>query len=138
MWRRAVPSSGGVWSINAAIDALLYSLSVYAVPIAVGAVTLIAVVAWERQYPTDRGDGLDIRVFEQVGSDLAPAQALVRLRSEAPVTYRDTRLSESPFWFSFVARPSGRGDRPFDPGREPSPFRRSCASSRCETFPFLG
>jgi len=105
MWRRPILFLSRVGSVNEALDALLHALSVYAVPIAVGAVTIVALVAWERQYPLDDGVDLDIRVVEQSGAELTPAQALSKLESATPSRYRETHLSESPFWFSFQVRP---------------------------------
>ena len=91
--------------IDLSVDSLIYGLSVCAVPIAVVVVTLIAFFAWERQFPESSQTSLEIRVLEQASDELAPEQALVKLSELEAVGYQDTNLSESAFWFSFVARP---------------------------------
>lgn len=95
--------------LREALDASLFALSVYGVPAAIGAVTLVALVAWERQYERSDPTPLAIAVIEERGAALAPAEAAARLRAAAPVPYRDTRRSESPFWFAFTAAPEGAG-----------------------------
>ena len=93
--------------INAAVDALIYSLSVYGLPIAVGVVSLAALWAWEHQYPDSGAKPLQIQVIPQTDVDLKPAQALAKLANGRAVAHHDTGLSESPFWFSFVVQPTG-------------------------------
>ena len=109
MWRQLTLALSRARNVNAALDALLYGLSVYAVPIAVGTVTVVAFIAWDRQYPLDSGAGLEIRVAEQADGVMTPEQALSALRSVEPVKHKDSHLSESPFWFSFEARPLAAG-----------------------------
>jgi len=111
MSQRALSSLGLLRRINESVDAALYALSLYGVPIAVALVTLIAFVAWDRQYPLGGGTPLDIRVFEQVGETLTPAEAMAELRRKQPVKYQDSRLSELPFWFAFRLQPTGKADR---------------------------
>lgn len=87
---------------NAAIDSLLYKLSVYGVPAVIGVVSLIALAMWQSQYPVGGATPLKFRVLEQATPALAPAQALAQLDERPPVLHHDTRLSEAPFWFSFA------------------------------------
>ncbi len=96
---------------NAALDLLLYGISLYGVPAAIGAVSLIALLLWNGQYSTSRGVPLEFRIVEQVEQELAPTQALALLDARPTVTHQDTHLSESPFWFSFTVQPSKTGDR---------------------------
>jgi len=95
--------------LREALDAAIFALSVYGVPAAIGAVTLVALVAWDRQYERADPAPLAIAVIEERGAALAPAEAAARLRAAAPVPFRDTRRSESPFWFAFTAAPEGAG-----------------------------
>ena len=91
---------------QAALEAFLYSFGVYAIPAAVGLITLVALATWEPQYHTAGAMPVGISVLQQDGVALEPAQALQALRSTAAVPHRDTQLSQAPFWFSFVASPS--------------------------------
>jgi len=98
---------------NAALDALLYGLSVYGVPAVIAVMSLIALLTFDKQYTAGAGSPLELRVFEQTGDAPEPAQALEQLADQPTVPYHDTRLSESPFWFSFTLRPSD-GNEPVD------------------------
>jgi diguanylate cyclase (GGDEF)-like protein len=91
---------------NAALDALLYALSVYGVPAVIAVMSLIALSTFNRQYDAGGGIPLEFRVFEQTGDAPEPPLALKQLADQVPVPYLDTRLSESPFWFSFTAQAS--------------------------------
>jgi diguanylate cyclase (GGDEF)-like protein len=84
------------------LDALIYGLSAYGLPIAIAALTAMALAIWQPHYPSADAQPLKLRVLEQSGAPLAPAQALARLQARDGVPHRDTRLSESPFWFSFA------------------------------------
>ena len=63
---------------------------------------------WQRytllpdSYPLDGAIGLEISSFEDEGLPLTPPQALARLADRPAVPEINTRLSEDPFWFSFV------------------------------------
>ena len=96
---------------NAALDSLLYRVSVYGVPGAIAAMSLVALVAWTGEYSTSGSSTLEFRVFEQTGEPPTPAQAMARLREQLAVDHFDTRLSESPFWFSFTMLPARPGER---------------------------
>jgi diguanylate cyclase (GGDEF)-like protein/PAS domain S-box-containing protein len=96
---------------NAALDALLYGLSVYGVPAAIGAMSLVALLAWNAEYATSGSSALEFRVFEQTGEAPAPRQALAQLKEQPAVDHLDTGLSESPFWFSFTVKPAKIDER---------------------------
>jgi diguanylate cyclase (GGDEF)-like protein/PAS domain S-box-containing protein len=96
---------------NAALDSLLYQISVYGVPGAIGALSLVALLAWNGEYTTSGSRPLEFRVFEQTGEALSPAQALAKLKDLPVVDHRETRLSEFPFWFSFMVKPANFDDR---------------------------
>jgi diguanylate cyclase (GGDEF)-like protein len=95
---------------NAVIDRLIFRLSIYGVPLAVAALTVIAIFAWGREHPIASGSPLDIRVLEDRSGRLTPAQALAGLRTVPALAHADTNLSEFPFWFSFVAQPNDSAD----------------------------
>ncbi|MBI5910312.1 MAG: EAL domain-containing protein [Betaproteobacteria bacterium] len=90
----------------AALGSLLYDLSNYGAPVLVGLVSLLVMFAWEGQYATSGQSPLAFRVFEQTGNVPGPAQALEQLGDRPAVGYYDTKLSESPFWFSFKVQPT--------------------------------
>ncbi|HET9734061.1 MAG TPA: diguanylate cyclase, partial [Burkholderiales bacterium] len=85
---------------HSAIDALIYALSVYGVPAAIGVVTLVALLAWDSQHDDRDSRPLAIAVLEERGAALTPAQAAERLSGAPAVLHHDTRLSEAPFWFA--------------------------------------
>ena len=90
--------------VHAAIDALLYGLSAYGVPVLIGVLSLYAIVSWDSQYRLDSNTSIDFRVLERDGvSD--PRQVLTELSHAPSVSQYDTRLSETPFWLASEAQP---------------------------------
>ena len=106
-------SPGWTNRANAALDALLYRISVWGVPGAIGALSLVALLAWNGEYVTSGSNPLDFRVFEQTGEAPTPAQALARLKDLSAVDRLDTKLSESPFWFSFTPHAMQAAERTY-------------------------
>jgi diguanylate cyclase (GGDEF)-like protein len=90
---------------RASLDALIYGLSAYGLPVAIAALTALALAAWEPHYRVAAAQALELRVLEERGAALDPPRAAELLRSRVRVAHHDTRLSESPFWFGFAARP---------------------------------
>jgi hypothetical protein len=88
------------------LDALIYALCAYALPVAIAALAWIALAAWQPHYRAEGAAPLELRVLEERDAPLDPPQALEELRDRAAVAHHDTRLSEAPFWFSFTARPA--------------------------------
>ena len=111
MPRSPISWPGWTKRANAALDSLLYRISVYGVPGAIGAMSLVALLAWNAEYTTSGSSPLEFRVFEQTGEAPAPAQALARLKEQPVLDHHDTRLSESPFWFSFTVLPTRPDER---------------------------
>ena len=95
---------------EAAIDSLLFRLSTFGVPIAIGVISLIALFDWDRQYPGSGGTNLEFRYLQETSDTLEPAQALAQLDAAPTAQYYDTRLSESSFWVRFVVPVTVRGD----------------------------
>ncbi len=85
------------------LEQLLYGFSVYALPIVIGLVSLLALLAWKTQYPSANAQRLEIQVVKGSEGILDPAQALLALKGSATSPFHDTRLAEAPFWFSFAA-----------------------------------
>lgn len=88
--------------LNQGLDSLLHVFSTYAVPILIGLVSLLALLAWNTQYPVVEPQQLEIRVLKASSDSVAPAQALEQLSEHRATPFHDTRLSERPVWFSFV------------------------------------
>ena len=100
-------AAGSKGRVHALVDAILYRLSVYGVPVAIGLISLAALLTWKSQYPVGGAVPLGFSVLEQTGAELDPAQARAQLADRPTVMYFDTRLSEAPFWFSFSVPPGG-------------------------------
>ncbi len=96
--------------VDAALDTLLYRLSIFGVPIAVGVITIIALVGWQHEFPSAGQTPLEIRVLEQTGVELQPREALRQLAAQPSEAHHDTQLSEAPFWFSFTVPPAAAGE----------------------------
>jgi diguanylate cyclase (GGDEF)-like protein/PAS domain S-box-containing protein len=104
IWRNAR------FSPNSGLDALLFAFSVYGVPLAIAAASVLALVAWSSPYLPENPVPIEFRVVEQVGPDLEPAAALAALSGKALVQYKDTNRSEAPFWLSFSTRAAPDGE----------------------------
>jgi diguanylate cyclase (GGDEF)-like protein len=87
------------------LDALIYALAAYGLPVAIGVLTWIALAAWQPHYRAAGAVPLELRVMEDAGAALVPPRAAALLARRAPVPHYDTRLSEAPFWFAFEVRP---------------------------------
>ena len=49
---------------NSAIDSLLYGFATYGVPVAIGLVSLLTLVAWDSEYASDGGTPIRFRYLE--------------------------------------------------------------------------
>ncbi len=87
--------------LHSTVDAWVYALSVYAVPLVIAAVSVVALMVWENRYETHEPAVLAVSVIEDAGRSLSPAGALTALRESPKVLARDTRLSDAPFWLLF-------------------------------------
>jgi diguanylate cyclase (GGDEF)-like protein len=88
--------------LNHGLDLLLYALSIYALPIVIGLLSLLAILTWKTQYPIREPQRLDIQVVQGSAEMTEPIQALAQLRARPLRPFHDTQLSEAPVWFSFV------------------------------------
>jgi len=94
--------------ISAAIDSFLYQFSVYGVTLAVALASLAAPLLLPNQYPLDGASRIVLHSLKQQGPELSPQQALAQLETQPAADELNTRLSEAPFWFSFVMSASDR------------------------------
>ena len=80
------------------LDRLLFGISAYALPLALGLLTLWALVAWPHLYPQVSGQPMSLQVAEDRGGRWDLDEALRRVDAAKPVTHWDTRLSTEPVW----------------------------------------
>jgi diguanylate cyclase (GGDEF)-like protein len=97
--------------VHQGLDLLLYSLSIYALPIVIGLLSLLALLTWKTQYPVTEPQRLDIQVVQGSVDLTDPAKALTQLQARPFRPFHDTQLSESPVWLSFVI-PKDSGNTP--------------------------
>jgi diguanylate cyclase (GGDEF)-like protein len=86
-------------------DKLLHGLAAYLVPLAIALFSLMALLTWDNHYPAGEGQLLPMRILEQEGRELRPADALRLLGDQPSVMFHDTHLSEKPYWFSLLVIP---------------------------------
>lgn len=87
--------------LNRWVDWALDAFSVYALLIGIGLVSLLAMLAWNTEYPSAEPKPLAIRVLKGSDSMDDPLQAFAQLRQGSTAPFHDTQLSEDPFWFAF-------------------------------------
>lgn len=83
------------------VEAVLRMFAYYLIPIAIGVISLIALVFWQNHYMVGDDLALSMRVVSEEGEALTPPTALAVLQQLPAVSSYDTRLSEAPVWFSF-------------------------------------
>lgn len=83
------------------LEWLLWALSTYAIPIAVGLVSLSALLYWDDLYSSRPEKQLEIRVLIQPAGSLSPAAAYASLSDVPSRRFYETKLTERPVWFSF-------------------------------------
>lgn len=84
-----------------AVERLLYALSVYWLPILIVVVSLLAIVTWQPQFRTAIPQPLEIRIAKGSETVVDPVLALAQLQGISGQLFQDTRLSETPYWFTF-------------------------------------
>lgn len=90
-------------------DWFLHGLAAYLVPFAIAVFSLMALLAWDNHYPAGEGQSLPLRILEQEGRELHPADALQLLADQRSVMFYDTHLSEKPYWFTLIVIPEPDG-----------------------------
>ena len=89
----------------------LYVFSTYGVPLLIGLMSLLALLAWNTQYPMGEPQQLQIRVLKGSPDLVEPSRARAQLRDQPVAPFLDTQLSELPVWLS-VAVPQEVGQPP--------------------------
>ena len=91
--------------INQALELVLYVFSAYALPVAIGLLSLVSLFFWQTQYSLGDSSRMEIRVVK-VSEAKTPQQMLPLLKSAVAVKHHDTDLSEAPHWISFTVSPA--------------------------------
>ena len=102
--RKQVSSDSPALRVRAALEWLLWALSIYFVPLLIALVSVAALLVWDDQYAAGNGRTLELKVVSTPDAAIGPAQALNLLAAARITTYYDTRRSEAPVWFSFTVR----------------------------------
>lgn len=87
--------------LNRWIDRSLDAFSVYALPIGIGLVSLLAILTWRTEYAATEPQPLAIRVFKGSPDTDDPRLVLAQLQNASTTPFHDTQLSEAPFWLLF-------------------------------------
>ena len=87
---------------NQGLDRILFVISVYALPIFIGFVSLLAFFAWQVQFPYADPSPLEIQAVSATKSPVDLPDAIQRLAGSTAVGFYDTHLSEVPTWLSFT------------------------------------
>ena len=95
--------------VQLCLDKGLYWVSAYAVPVLIGALSLLALFYWDNHYPSDGAVRVLFHLIKQSDQVNTPQQALQALSQQPDRHYHDTRLSEAPFWLSFIVKPDPSG-----------------------------
>lgn len=84
------------------LESLRLAVATYAIPLMIGLVSLLAMLYWKAQYPSMEGQHLQLQVVQSPDTTMGPEQMRAQLgRQPAGIDY-ETKLSESPVWFSFA------------------------------------
>ena len=95
---------------GAALESVLWLLSIYVVPIFIALVSVAALALWGDQYSVGPNKSLELQVIGATPTPLTPAQARSEVQAARPSAYFDTHRSEAPVWFAFTAVRLDEGD----------------------------
>ena len=102
--RISVPDKSAAPRIRAVFEWLLWTLTIYLVPLLIAMVSIAALVLWDDQYAYTSGKALEFKVFTAVTGPATPEEALPLVDAGRPVTHYKTHRSEAPVWLAFSAR----------------------------------
>ena len=78
--------NGSFWPrFGAGMDALLWALSIYMVPIAIALASVAAIFLWDDQYAVNNAQPVPLQVLHDDTGQLLPAQALEQLAAQPAV-----------------------------------------------------
>jgi len=84
--------------LNPLLEKGIYFLSSFATPLALALFSLIAMFAWDTQYPVSEPKALNFRVLQGSSELTDPLVASQRLMDRPLTPYQETHLSEDAFW----------------------------------------
>lgn len=84
----------------------LYWLSAYGVPLLIALFCLVSLLFWNEHYSANATRQIPFRMIEMQAGPDTPAAALTRLGAGTSNLYKDTKLSENPFWVDFQIAPA--------------------------------
>jgi diguanylate cyclase (GGDEF)-like protein len=93
--------------LNPLLEKGLYVLSTFATPLVLALFSLIAMFAWETQYPASEPKTLNFKVLQGSSELSDPAVASQRLLEQPLTPYRETQLSEEAFWLAITVPAAG-------------------------------
>jgi diguanylate cyclase (GGDEF)-like protein len=93
--------------LNPLLEKGLYFLSTFATPLALALLSLIAIFAWETQYPVTEPKTLNFKVLQGSSELSDPVVAAQRLIEQPLTPYRETHLSEAAFWLAIAVPTAG-------------------------------
>ncbi len=102
--RISVPDKSAAPRIRAVFEWLLWTLTIYLVPLLIAMVSIAALVLWDDQYAYTSGKALEFKVFTAVTGPATPEEALPLVDAGRPVTHYKTHRSEAPVWLALSAR----------------------------------
>jgi diguanylate cyclase (GGDEF)-like protein len=88
--------------VSQGLDEMLSMLSTYALPLLIGVASLLALFAWNNQYPVAEPRPLEIQVLRPAQANDDPGQVMALLRWLPLQSEHNHGLSEQPYWFSFA------------------------------------
>jgi len=109
---RSETRSNWLAGAGTALDAALYRLSIYGVPVLLALLSVAALVLWEPEYTDSTARALPFQMTEARGAPLTPQRAAQQLAGAPALRHHDTRLSEAPFWLRFDLQAAPAGNPP--------------------------
>jgi len=103
-------SSSTTSRLSAAVESVLWHLSIYVVPLFIALASIAALFLWSDQYPVGGGKQLELQVVADGSSKLTASQARDLVQATPPVTFHDTQRSEAPVWFALTAQKRTDGE----------------------------
>ena len=89
--------------LNPRVERAIYLLSAFATPLVLVLFSLIALFAWQTQYPTIEPQTLSFRVMQGTPGLTDPVEAFQQVAGKPLTPYQETQLSEDPFWLVIAA-----------------------------------
>jgi len=93
--------------LNPRVERAIYLLSAFATPLVLALFSLIALFAWQTQYPTNDPQTLSFKVMQGVPGRSDPVEAFQQLVGKPVTPYQETQLSEDPFWLAITVPATG-------------------------------